>query len=107
MTRYLRWGALALVTLATAQGCKRSSPQGDPGAAHAEDSHPFGEMTVQAVAAALAANEPIHIYDNNNRARYERGHVPGARYVGHDPVTAAVLPPDRNARLLFYCSNEH
>ena len=41
------------------------------------------------------------------RARYEQGHIPGARWVGHDEVTAAALPADRNARVVFYCYNEH
>jgi 3-mercaptopyruvate sulfurtransferase SseA len=50
-------------------------------------------MTVDELAGMLTRNEPVTVVDNNGRARYEQGHIPGARFVGHDEVTAAALLP--------------
>jgi rhodanese-related sulfurtransferase len=36
---------------------------------------------------------------------YEQRHIPGARWVRYDGVTADVLPSDRSAALVFYCAN--
>lgn len=72
-----------------------------------EAAEEFRRMSIDDLAGALERRETLAIYDNNARERYERGHIPGARWVGHDAVTAEVLPPDRNAKLVFYCANEH
>lgn len=130
MTHPIRQGALALATLLALQGCaSTSAPAAQPqtaataqsGATPAETSatpaatasatpapaaESLREMTVQSLAAAIAANEPVNIYDNNRRERYEQGHIPGARWVTQDQINAQVLPQDRNARLVFYCANE-
>lgn len=97
---------LALLTF----GCSRAAtpPQGG---AHAT-TQPTAEreipgMTVDELAGMIDRHEAVAVYDANGRERYERGHIPGARYVGHDEVTAAMLPPDRATRLVFYCYNEH
>ena len=37
---------------------------------------------------------------------FERGHVPGAKWVEWNKVVAADLPSDRKASLIFYCANE-
>jgi 3-mercaptopyruvate sulfurtransferase SseA len=91
-------------------GCSRaaSPPQGG---AHAT-TQPTAEreipgMTVDELAGMIDRREAVAVYDANGRERYERGHIPGARYVGHDEVTAAMLPQDRATRLVFYCYNEH
>lgn len=91
-------------------GCSRAAtpPQGS---AHAT-TQPTAEreipgMTVDELAGMIDRREAVAVYDANGRERYERGHIPGARYVGHDEVTAAMLPPDRATRLVFYCYNEH
>lgn len=64
-------------------------------------------VSIDELAALIAHPETVAIIDNNSRERYEQGHVPGARWVGHDQVTADVLPQDRSKRLVFYCANEH
>lgn len=91
-------------------GCSRAAtpPQGG---AHAT-TQPTAEreipgMTVDELAGMIDRHEAVAVYDANGRERYERGHIPGARYVGHDEVTAAMLPQDRATRLVFYCYNEH
>jgi len=64
-------------------------------------------LSIEELEGVLNRHETVALYDNNARERYERGHIPGARWVGHDQVTAAVLPRDRAMRLVFYCANEH
>ena len=48
---------------------------------------------------------PIAVIDVNSRQSWMRAHVPGARNL--DPVgyQDSELPPDKNAMLVFYCSN--
>jgi rhodanese-related sulfurtransferase len=45
------------------------------------------------------------VYDANERESYLAGHIPGAKWVKYDAVTAAILPPSKDARLVFYCYN--
>jgi hypothetical protein len=64
-------------------------------------------LTVDEVEARIAAKDgKTFVYDNNAKERYSQGHLPGARWVESSEVTAAVLPADRSATLIFYCSNE-
>lgn len=64
-------------------------------------------MTVDQVQARVAAHDgKTFVFDDNPRDRYDRGHVPGARWVESGDVSAAVLPPDKEATLVFYCANE-
>jgi hypothetical protein len=108
MSRLL-WSAAALAGVLTTGACSRGAPPspatGAP-AAHTAEAE-LQRMTVDELAGMLTRNEPVTVVDNNGRARYEQGHIPGARWVGHDEVTAAALPADRNARVVFYCYNEH
>ncbi len=64
------------------------------------------ELTIDALSAMIDRGESVAVFDANGRPRYEEGHIPGARYVGHDAVTAEMLPPDRATPLVFYCYNE-
>jgi hypothetical protein len=79
-----------------------ATPSGDEAAAE-----PFTRLSIDELAGLLTAHGAVAVYDTNSRARYEQGHVPGARWVEHDGVTAAVLPQDQSTRLVFYCANEH
>ncbi len=105
-----RFVPLTLAAALALAACNRSStPQPAPNApAHAAAAErELPAMTVAELAGMLERRETVAIYDANGRERYEQGHIPGARYVGHDAVTAAVLPQDRATRLVFYCYNEH
>lgn len=95
------WIVLALAALSPA--CKRSGGDGAHGSA---SEHALREMTVDELSRMIEGGERVAVFDANGRPRYEEGHIPGARYVGHDPVTAAVLPEDRATKLVFYCYNE-
>ena len=64
-------------------------------------------LSVDQVAARIAAHDgKTFVYDNNGKDRFDQGHLPGARWVESGDVTAAVLPADKNATLIFYCHNE-
>lgn len=90
MTRRALWSFFACLAL-TALGCSR---------AHLKT------LTVDQVAARVAAHDDgTHIYDNNPKDVYDSGHIPGAQWVKYDAVTAADLPSDHGALLIFYCAS--
>ncbi|MFO0611504.1 MAG: rhodanese-like domain-containing protein [Polyangiaceae bacterium] len=64
------------------------------------------EMTVDEVEAAIAKPGALYVFDANPKDVYDEGHVPGAKWVGKE-LTADLLPSDKNAKLVFYCANEH
>lgn len=81
-------------------GCFKN---GGPPAASGE----LKPLTVDQVAARIAANDgKTFVYDNNNKESWVDGHVPSAKWVDSDHVTAADLPTDKTATLIFYCHNE-
>jgi rhodanese-related sulfurtransferase len=64
-------------------------------------------LTIDEVATRLAANDgKTFIYDNNTKESWVKGHIPGAKWLDDENVTAADLPPDKTATLIFYCYNE-
>jgi 3-mercaptopyruvate sulfurtransferase SseA len=64
-------------------------------------------LTVDQVAARIAAHDgKTFIYDNNPKESWVAGHVPGARWLDDESVTADALPADMAATLIFYCHNE-
>jgi rhodanese-related sulfurtransferase len=65
------------------------------------------ELSVDEVAAKIAANDgKTLIYDCNSADRYKLGHLPGARHVEYDGLSAADLPADKGTMLVFYCASE-
>lgn len=107
---------IAALACALGAACSRPAPtpQATPasGASAAngtpvEHTAEIPSMTLDQLATMLTNHEQVAVYDANGRERYEAGHIPSAVHVGHDEVTAAVLPPDHGARLVFYCANEH
>jgi hypothetical protein len=66
------------------------------------------KLTVDEVAARIAANDgKTFIYDNNPKALWIHGHVPGAKWLDEEHVTAADLPADKTtSTLIFYCHSE-
>lgn len=83
-------------------GCFKNSS-----APAASGEHELRPLTVDEVAAKLAAGDgKTFVYDNNNQESWVDGHVPSARWVDSEHVTAADLPADKTATLIFYCHNE-
>jgi hypothetical protein len=64
-------------------------------------------LTVDEVATRIAAKDgKTFVYDNNPKESWVKAHVPGAKWLDDEHVTAADLPSDKNATLIFYCHNE-
>jgi 3-mercaptopyruvate sulfurtransferase SseA len=61
-------------------------------------------LSVDEVARKLG-DKAVFLYDNNPRKGYDQGHLPGAHWVDYKHVTAADLPADKSATLIFYCAN--
>jgi rhodanese-related sulfurtransferase len=54
----------------------------------------------------LAQNpEPLSVIDVNSRQSWIKARVPGARNLDPAAYKESDLPPDKNALLVFYCSN--
>jgi hypothetical protein len=64
-------------------------------------------LTVDEVSTRLAANDGnTFVYDNNPKESWVHGHVPGAKWLDEENITAADLPAAKTATLIFYCHNE-
>jgi hypothetical protein len=97
MSRRFVLSLLAVLAVALL-GCSRSAVPA---------SGELKSLTVDEVAARVAANDgKTFIFDNNPKDRYDRSHVPGAKWMDYENVTAADLPADKGAMLVFYCASE-
>lgn len=47
----------------------------------------------------------VVVFDVNSRESWADGHVPGARNLDPENYSAADLPGDKDAAVVFYCSN--
>jgi rhodanese-related sulfurtransferase len=93
---------VAALIAASPSACKKSSPADES----SSEAVALKTLSVDEVAAKL--KEPnTFVYDNNGADRYKKGHVPGATWIRPDEITAATLPKDKTATLVFYCANEH
>jgi rhodanese-related sulfurtransferase len=72
----------------------------------ARASEGFGELTPQEVAAKLKQKN-VYVFDNNAKERWEKSHVPGAKWLHPSEYEAKDLPADKSATLIFYCANPH
>ena len=68
------------------------------------ESEPFGHLTVDQVERRLG-KPGVLIVDGNSDETYHEAHVPGARRLYSKTMTAADLPSDKDATLIFYCHN--
>jgi rhodanese-related sulfurtransferase len=66
----------------------------------------FGRLTIEDVAKKLD-DKTFFVFDVNSKDTYKRSHVPHARWLQYDKVSAADLPADKDATLVFYCANPH
>jgi rhodanese-related sulfurtransferase len=69
------------------------------------EKEPFGRLSVDEVSSLISA-KGASIFDNNGKARFEKGHVPTAVWVSPSAINASVLPSDKDRKLVFYCGNE-
>ena len=74
-------------------------------ASRADGTKELNKLTIDQVAAKLGTKN-TYIFDNNPKESWVAGHVPGAKWLDDEKVTAADLPADKAATLIFYCHNE-
>lgn len=96
-------GAL-LALMALTGGCRDA--QNRPGPSAEAAAHEFASLSVDEVA-KLVESGTASIFDNNSQERWQRGHVPGAKWVAYNKVQESDLPADKSRQLVFYCANEH
>ncbi|MDI1475204.1 rhodanese-like domain-containing protein [Polyangium sp. y55x31] len=100
--------ALAAALLLAMPGCKK--PGGSAGE-HGAEAEAFGRLSVDEVEAKMKEAKEgklaFHVIDNNARKVFDKGHLPGAKWVDHENVRAEDLPADKEATLVFYCANDH
>jgi len=105
------YGALILLA-ASVSACARPASRDahKDGEAEAEK-EPFGRLTVDELEARMKAAQAgqlkLAVYDNNQRERFDKSHIAGARWVSFDKIQASDLPAEKDATLVFYCANEH
>jgi rhodanese-related sulfurtransferase len=102
----LSLGAACSTTTTAPAATAATTPPAATATATASTEAELRPMTVDELAGMIDRREQVAVIDNNGQESYARGHIPGARWVGHDAVTASVLPADRAARVVFYCHNE-
>jgi rhodanese-related sulfurtransferase len=110
MRRNTYWEVVVLVvlSLAGAAGCAQKTEEAKPTVSSTTES--FGRLTIDELEVKMKEAKEgklaLFIYDNNDKERYSKGHIPGATWVKPDAVNASVLPTDKDAMLVFYCANE-
>ena len=91
----------AAVLAVAAVGCSEKSNEK---ADKAEVKHDLPEMSVEDVAAGLDAKQLTVVDCNSEKTRKKHGVIPGAILVDDEETfTAAILPTDKTAKLVFYC----
>jgi rhodanese-related sulfurtransferase len=98
--RVLMFVGLAGLVVAASPGCKAvQACMGVPRSARDET---LSMWTMEQVQAELGR---AALFDANPRELYDEHHLPGARWVPYDAVTAELLPADKAQPLVFYCAN--
>lgn len=93
--------ALAVLPAAALAAEKKSNKKN---AEAMPESEPFGHLTVDQVERRLG-KPGVLVVDGNSDETYHEAHVPGARRLYSKTMTAADLPSDKDATLIFYCHN--
>ena len=96
-------------------GCKKneSAPASASSGASSSEAQTEGHaalksLTVDEVDQRLAANDgKFQVFDANEKETFQANHLPGAKWVPFNAVTAEMLPKDKSTTLVFYCANEH
>ncbi len=111
-TRVILALAAVVLPVAVLGACSKETPKPEAhGEAHGEAKEAFGSLTIEQVEAKIAEAKAgkltLALVDNNSKERFEKSHLPGARWVKFTEVAASDLPADKDATLVFYCSNDH
>jgi hypothetical protein len=102
---------LSLMLAAGSAACSKHRSDQGAGEAAEPGKEPFGKLTLDELDArmgdAKAGQLKLAIFDNNQHERFDKSHIPGAKWVKFDAIKAGDLPADKETTLVFYCANEH
>jgi len=102
---------LSALALVAASGCtpnKQAAASAEASSSATSSESAIKEMTADDVDKRIAANDAtFHVYDSNEKEVFDKNHVPGAKWVPFDKVTADMLPASKTDTLVFYCANAH
>src|SRR5262245_25352510 len=94
-----RRSSLFLLSLVLAVGSTAcAKPRADHGAGEAAEpgKEPFGKLGLDDLDArmsdAKAGKLKLAIFDNNQRERFDKSHIPGAKWVKFDEIKSSDLP---------------
>ncbi|HRI69900.1 MAG TPA: hypothetical protein PK156_36980 [Polyangium sp.] len=108
MNRHHLFMAFVAALAMAAPACKKAS---EPAPEHSSKDEAFGRMSVDDVEAKLKeakeGKAAFYVFDNNAKSVFDKGHLPGAKWVDHENIQASDLPADKESTLVFYCANEH
>jgi hypothetical protein len=95
--------SIAIVLLAVT-GCSRAVGEG---AATEPDAPPVVKEITPTEVAELQKQNAVHVFDaNTDDFRAEHGKIPGAVLLASSSrYDLGVLPQDKSAKLVFYCTN--
>lgn len=109
MNRHHLFIAFVAALAVAAPACKKSNDAA-PGEQHSSKDEAFGRMSVDDVDTKLKETKEgkvaFYVFDNNSKSVFEKGHVPGAKWVDPGNLQTTDLPADKEATLVFYCANE-
>ncbi|CAN5905429.1 hypothetical protein BH11MYX2_BH11MYX2_17460 [soil metagenome] len=99
--------AIAATACSKSQPVTKSDPAAEQEAADEAMAAKLDRLTVEQVAAKIAANDGhTFIFDANYQEAYAKHHVPTSKWINDEAITTAALPADKTAFLVFYCQNE-
>jgi hypothetical protein len=99
----------AALTMVSAPGYPFSLSQ-MLGTGESENLNTFKLIHVADLKALIAeSRSAVHLFDANGATTREQfGTIPGATLLdSYDDYPLSVLPPDKHAKLVFYCANTH
>ncbi len=70
------------------------------------DAEPWKRISAVDLNNKLIAKEAIFVFDENGDERFSKGHIPTAKHLKADEVSATTLPADKAAFLVFYCGSD-
>lgn len=62
-------------------------------------------ISVKALNKQIQESKPLTVIDFNSRISWMKAHVPGANNINPEVFSISDLPNDKDAVLVFYCSN--
>jgi rhodanese-related sulfurtransferase len=100
---------LTLVSIASVAACAgEQKPAEAPATTNATVAHDAMPMITAGDLEARMKAQPTEtfVFDANNTETFQAGHIPTAKWLSYDAVTADKLPAKKDAFIVFYCKNE-